>query len=545
MNSGGANHRLDEVSGIGPAGWLAALVVVSTLLFRLPAQDDRNGSGPAPASRAEARLEEPIVAEGRELARTACGTCHVLPAPEIASREQWAFEILPDKRVWVGLDGFDFAGHPGGDLLAESPVFPERPVVSPEEWSAICNYYLSAAPADGGVRTPSNSQSETLSGFEVIRLPAEAQPQNTFVSIDSQMGVFYVGNARESSLDVYAGTGQRLISRGFGSPPSATIVQTNALILSLIGNSDLSDESNGGLVRMPKPGPGGGQLRVLDDQLRRPMDLAMADLNADGREDIIVAERGGYLGLLSWMENKGNGYQVHPLLKRAGAVAVEVGDVNGDSKPDIVAVTRHGFEALEMFLNQGDGRFERSTIATKHPRWWFSDLCLADVNGDGILDLVTANGGVDRFGTDAVPLMADHGITVWMGDGSRGFQEQRIHHLNRARRVVAADFDGDGDIDVAAVGYSHQPGAEEREGFVLLRNLGEMGFRPFNLVQGGDAFWSDLDAGDLDGDGDVDLVLVADHPGNSGAPPPLLNRWMNARLGMLVLRNQQQPQATQ
>ena len=519
--------------GAGVWIWFAVLVLVPLFVFRLPSEDGVETVSPEGMP---ATTSEPVVAHGKELARVVCATCHVFPPPDIATREQWAFEILPAKGKWLGVDPFDFEKHPGGEELKDSPVFPERASVSLVEWSAIRNYYLASASAIGGVRTEAVAKPEPWDGFDVQSIPATQQPRNSVVAVDENLGVIYVGNENDSSVEVWSAEGKPITSRAFHSAPSAITVLPQALMIGVVGSRDLSDETNGGLIRMSKPGGAGPPIQVLDDRLRRPMDLAVADLNGDGREDHIVAERGGYLGLLSWMENRDGSFQVHPLLERAGTRAVTVADMNGDQRPDIVAVTSHGYEAIELFLNQPNG-FEQKTIARKHPRWRFSDVAVADANGDGRPDLITANGSVMTFQSDPAPLAADHGVSVWIADAQGGFIERRVRSLAGARRIVSADWDRDGDLDLAAIGYSNQPEALANESLVFLLNDGAMNFSAHTIEAAADAHWSDLAAGDLDKDGDTDLVLVASHPGNDRVPVDILKRWMEKKTGMLILRN--------
>ncbi|MGB0581221.1 MAG: FG-GAP repeat domain-containing protein [Limisphaerales bacterium] len=519
--------------GAGIWIWCAALLVVPLIVFRLPEQQTSESEVQTTVLELAA---DPIAARGQELARVVCGTCHAQPLPETATREQWAFEILPGKRKWLGLDPFDFENHPGGSELKESPVFPEQATVSLSEWSAICNYYLATSSADGGVRTVPVKEPEVWDAFDVQVVPATQQPRYTSVAIDAALGVFYVGNENDSSIEVWSADGQRVTARAFNSGPSAMTVLPQAVMISVIGNRELSEESNGGLIRMSKPGVPGPPIQMLDNQLRRPMDLAVADLDQDGKEDYVVAERGGYLGLLSWMKNLGGSLEVNPLLERAGTRAIAVADMNADSRPDIVAVTSHGYEAIELFIAKGDG-FERKTVSRKHPRWWFADIAVADVNGDQLPDLVTANGWHNRYQNQPEPIAADHGVSVWVADGKGDYTGQRIRQLAGARRVIPADLDSDGDVDLVAIGYSNQPEALGNESLVLLVNDGAMNFSARTIAAAANAHWSDLAAGDLDQDGDTDLVIVASHPGNDHVPVEILKKWVEAKTGMLILRN--------
>lgn len=85
--------------------------------------------------------------------------------------------------------------------------------------------------------------------------------------------------------------------------------------------------------------------------------------------------------------------------------------------------------------------------------------------------------------------------------------------MNGCFKAMARDFDGDGDLDIAAIcffaDYQHRP----EEGFVYLQNNGDYNFKPYSIPETQSGRWLTMDAGDLNGDGKTDIVL-----GNFTAP---------------------------
>jgi hypothetical protein len=72
---------------------------------------------------------------------------------------------------------------------------------------------------------------------------------------------------------------------------------------------------------------------------------------------------------------------------------------------------------------------------------------------------------------------------------------------------MARDYDGDGDLDIAAISffadYAHQP----EESFVYLENKGNFDFHPYSFPEATMGRWISMDAGDIDGDGKLDIIL--------------------------------------
>jgi hypothetical protein len=83
----------------------------------------------------------------------------------------------------------------------------------------------------------------------------------------------------------------------------------------------------------------------------------------------------------------------HVLDDRHGAIHVPVGDLNGDGRPDFVALISQEHETIVAFLNEGNGQFRKETIYTgPHPAYGSSGIQLVDLNGDGRLDVLYTNG---------------------------------------------------------------------------------------------------------------------------------------------------------
>jgi hypothetical protein len=195
---------------------------------------------------------------------------------------------------------------------------------------------------------------------------------------------------------------------------------------------------------------------------------------------------------------------------RKGAIHVPVADLNADGRPDFVALVAQQHETVVAFLGDGKGAFRREAIDTApHPGWGSSGLSLVDLDGDGDLDALVTNGDM----LDDFVVKPYHGIRWLENRGSFPWVPHAIAGLAGVERARAADLDGDGDLDVVACAFvppvpEGSPDSPERgslPSLVWLEQAGPGRFVRHTLERGGRHV--SLDVADYDGDGDVDLAV--------------------------------------
>src|SRR5205085_11713747 len=129
---------------------------------------------------------------------------------------------------------------------------------------------------------------------------------------------------------------------------------------------------------------------------------------------------------------------------------VPVADLDGDGKPDFVALISQEHETVVAFVNDGDFRFRKEVIYTApHPAYGSSGIELVDLDGDGDLDVLYTNG--DSMDNNLI--RPDHSVQWLENRGSFPFVHHPIARLFGAHRAVAADFRGTGVKDIVAVSF--------------------------------------------------------------------------------------------
>lgn len=493
------------------------------------------------------RAAEGAGRSGEALAETYCQSCHQLPVPNLLSKADWEQHVLPQMALFMGVyeDGARpdslFEDGVAGTLVREAGIYPQEPMLAREQWEAIVAYFQEQAPA---TLPPAERPSAEggLKHFAVHAYDARVSPPMTsLVQVDPSRSLIYVGDVKAdySTLAVLNRKGEVVQQLAPLKGPSHLERVEDTLFVLEAGRLLPTDAPSGRLVKLFRlPGQAQyGALAPVLDSLHRPVHFTRGDLNDDGRPDFVVSEFGRHVGRLAWFEALGDGrYQRHVLKDRPGATRSEIRDLNGDGRPDIVALMAQGDEGLFLFENKGDGRFVEQPLLRFPPSYGSTSFDLVDLNGDDHPDILYTAGDNGDY---TPPLRKPyHGVRGFLNDGANRFEEAFFFPLRGAYGATTADFDHDGDLDIAAVafypGYSDAPG----EGFVYLENTGDLRFLPYTFASQDDGRWMVVDRGDVDGDGDADLVLgsfvglLEPH-----IPDAVQRRWLEQSPSFLVLEN--------
>lgn len=434
----------------------------------------------------------------------------MLPEPSLLDKENWqtALAMMAPR---LGIFYHKDQAYPIYTDIDQS-FYPSQPAMGASDWQKIIDYYTIAAPSALEARSIKPA-GKGLPFFSIIYPPGRFYRKGntaSFVKIDTSVKPHRILVNRSGSNTLFLLNDKLKVmdSLNADGPLVDIDFSKNEFVSCKIGTNLFGNNSSDGeltRIQVDKQGNMKADARPIFKNLARPVQIQAVDINGDLKKDFLICEFGNINGALFWMENKGGDeYIRHDIRALAGATQAFIQDYNNDGRPDIWAQFSQGEEGIFLFTNQGNGVFAEKQVIRFPPSYGSSSFELNDFNKDGFPDILYTCG--DR-GDGVNQLKPYHGVYVFMNNGKNVFAERFFFPVNGCIKAMARDFDKDGDLDIAAIGF-FTDNRKPEEGFTFLQNKGDLNFEAYSLPLEAKFYKATtMDIEDLDDDGKPDIIL--------------------------------------
>ena len=264
-----------------------------------------------------------------------------------------------------------------------------------------------------------------------------------------------------------------------------SITGNGTLGLNLVDNNTIRDLANNPLANPGSPAAFSTQTTFVTGNVTTSVELA--DVNGDGKLDVVAANASTDSNSVSVLLGNGDGTFLGQTTFATGINprSFAIADVNGDAKADVV-VANFISGTVSVLLGNGNGTLQAQVTFVTGGRP--GSVAIADVNGDGKPDIVVAN-------------FYDNDVSVLLGNGNGSFQTQTTFAAGSSPWFVAiADVNGDEKPDIVVTNRGGNNVS------VLLGNANGTFQVQTTFATGNTPLWVEI--ADVNSDGSPDLITA-------------------------------------
>jgi len=445
---------------------------------------------------------ETQIANGNLLAKKYCVSCHMLPNPALIDRKSWLTGVLPAMGKKLGVQLFM------GQYFAD-----KASAINVSDWQDIVTYYSHISPEKLSIPKPAVAPLNDWAIFNLVRpkkisktLPA----MTTMVAYDTINNKFYSGDVGNNLFEWDDKLNAKLVHR-FDSPVTGAIFinaadKSNTAIVTCIGMLAPVNRSIGKVYTLNISALGKKNVPTLiTDRLPRSVGTVTADFNKDGLMDYVTCAFGHDYGALYCLQQQpDHTFKKTIISSIAGGEQLITGDFNNDGWPDVICLFAQSDEGIRMFLNDHKGGFTTQTLLRFPPVYGSSSFQLVDFNHDGKPDILYTCGDNSDFSKVLKPY---HGIYIFTNQGNWKFKQTYFYHIDGCTKAIAADFEHNGHLDIAAIAFFADFKYHARGGFTFLEQTKPNQYIAHEIPIDSYGRWLTMEVGDLNNDGYGDIMI--------------------------------------